>query len=391
MIRAAVAISTQENTKAAAVEAAQQVSAALSGSADWCVAFATSEHEAAAPAMIETLSQALGTPYVVGCSASGVLAGGREHEAGPALGVLAVASDQLRATPFLFRDEGDRGMTAGVRLGQRLLSSRDSNDLLVVWPDPFHVRPDRLLQGLDAVLGGIPVLGGASSAAPGLARTFQFCGSESGGAGVSGVRFGGDFRYVVGVTQGCRPLGEPLRVTRAHDNMILELDGRPPLEALRERAPQGLMDDLESAFNWLFVGLLPDPDVPRIDPGQYLVRNIVASDPDTGVLAIPDNLEEGQYIVFVHRDAQSAREDLLRVVEQVSPRRTGLDYRFGLYFNCLARGRSLYHERDVDASLLAEALPDVPLLGLFCNAELGPLKGQNQLFTYTGVLVLIAE
>jgi small ligand-binding sensory domain FIST len=41
--------------------------------------------------------------------------------------------------------------------------------------------------------------------------------------------------------------------------------------------------------------------------------------------------------------------------------------------------------------MLGEALPGVPLIGFFSNAEIGPLHGLNQLFTYTGVLLLIAD
>jgi small ligand-binding sensory domain FIST len=79
------------------------------------------------------------------------------------------------------------------------------------------------------------------------------------------------------------------------------------------------------------------------------------------------------------------------MLDQVSPERTGLDYKFGLYFNCLARGRSLYREDGIDSSLLAGAFPGVPTLGFFCNAEIGPIQGENRLFTYTGVLLLVAE
>jgi len=341
--------------------------------------------------MQQTLSEAIGTPYVVGCSAAGVLAGGLEIEHGPALGALAVSSDQLRGTPFLFQDEGDQGMTAGVRLGQRLLASRDSGDMLVVWPDPFHVRPDRLLQSIDALLGNIPIVGGAASGQNDQRKTFQFCGSEAGNASVSGIRLGGKFRHAIGITQGCRQLGEPLKVTRAHDNLILELEGRPALEVLRERAPAGLLDDPEWGFNFLFVGLLPDPGNPEVRPGEYLVRNIVATDPDAGVIAISDNVEEDQHIVLALREPDSARKDLTRVLDEISSQRTGMDYRFGLYFNCLARGSSLYQEPGVDAALLQKALPGLPLLGFFCNAEIGPMRGVNQLFTYTGVLVLFAE
>jgi small ligand-binding sensory domain FIST len=392
MIRAAVGLSTETNSARAALEAARQASQELGGqSADWGVVFATSEHAEHLETMLGTLSEALGTPYIAGCSASGVLTPGAEIEDGAALGVLAVASDQIRATPFLFHDTGDHGLTAGVRLGQRLVNSHGSDDLLLVWPDPMHVRPDRLLQSIDAVLGGIPVVGGAASSRPADEATIQFCGSESSSAAVSGIRLGGKFRHAIGVTQGCSPLGDPLRVTRAHENLIFELDGRPAMDALRERAPAGLFSDLTSAFDFLFVGLLPDPHEAAYAPGEYLVRNIVAADPDTGVLAVADRVEEGQQILFAQREAAAARNDLRGLLERVSPERTELDYRFGLYFNCRARGRSLYDADGIDSALLARALPGVPILGLFSNAEIGPLRGRNQLFTYTGVLLLVAE
>jgi small ligand-binding sensory domain FIST len=392
MIQAGVGISTDDSAARAGVDAARQVVEALGGAnPDWCVAFVTSEHRESLGALLDSVCGATGTPYIVGCSASGILGAGSEFERGPALGLLGVRSDQIRATPFLFHDEGDQGMTASVRLGQRLVNSRRSDDLLLVWPDPFHVRPDRLLQGLDAVLGSVPVVGGAASAAGADASTFQFCGTESADASVSGLRLGGGFRHAIGVTQGCHPLGEPLRVTRSHENMILELEGRSAYQLLRERAPGGLMQDLDWALNFLFVGLLPDPHDRELYPGEYLVRNIVSVDPDTGVLAVSANVEEGQSIVLAQRESSSARGDLLRMLEEVTPERTGLRYKFGLYFNCLARGSSLYEEEGVDMKVIGETLPGLPMLGFFCNAEIAPLRGSNQLFTYTGVLLLVAE
>jgi small ligand-binding sensory domain FIST len=392
MIEAGIGISTESNAARAGLDAARQVVERLGGEQpDWCVAFVTPEHHASLEALLHSVSGGTGTPYVVGCSASGVLGAGRELEKGPALGLLGVRSDQLRATPFLFHDEGDQGMTASVRLGQRLLNSRDTDDLLLVWPDPFHVRPDRLLQGLDAVLGGVPVVGGAASASGAGGSTFQFCGTEISEASVSGLRLGGRFQCAVGVTQGCEPLGQPLRVTRSSENMILELDGRPPFAALKERAPAGLLEDLDWGLNFLFVGLLPDPEETEVRAGEYLVRNIVTADPDTGMLAISSRVEEGQSIVFARREAGSARGDLLRMLEEIPAPSADRRYKFGLYFNCLARGAALYDEQGVDSAMLARALPDLPLLGFFCNAEIAPLRGANQLFTYTGVLLLIAE
>lgn len=392
MIRAGIGLSTDRRSTHAANEAAEMALASLDGATpDWCVVFATVEHGEHLPSLLSSLAQAAGTPYIAGCSAAGVIAAGREVEAGPALAMLAVASDRLRGTPFLFHDDGDEGLTAGIRIGQRFTASQGTRDLLLAWPDPYHVRPDRLLQGIDAALGPVPVAGGAASSSGESAETFQFCGAESSTRAVSGLRLGGEFRSQVAITQGCRPLCEPLLVTRSHENLILEVEGQPALDALKKRAPTEIVENPNRIFTHLFVGLLPDPDGQPVLPGEYLIRNIVAADPDTGVLAVADAVEEGQSILFALREPRSAREDLGRMLERVRVQRGDMQHRFGLYFNCLARGRQLYGRDGVDAEGIAQALPGVPILGFYCNAEMAPLRGVNHLFTYTGVLVLVGE
>ena len=62
------------------------------------------------------------------------------------------------------------------------------------------------------------------------------------------------------------------------------------------------LDDLEWAFNFLFVGLLADPQVPEYPPGEYLVRNIVDADPEAGVIGISAHIQEGQHVLLVQRE-----------------------------------------------------------------------------------------
>jgi small ligand-binding sensory domain FIST len=392
MIFAGVGLSTESNTARAAREAAERAAAKLPAQrADFAVVFATAEHGDALSDLLKTLGGVLGTPYIVGCSAAGVIVGEHEVEDGPAIGVLAVCSDTIRGTPFLFSDAGDAGLTAGLHAGQRLRASRDTNDQLLVWPDPQTVRPDRLLQGLDATLGPVPVAGGAASSALPGGVTFQFSGSQAGAGCVSGVRLGGKFRHHIALTQGCRPLGAPMRVTSAHDNLLLEVDGIAAYDALRAAAPGEFFDTPEATINALTIALLPEPGESVLRSGEYLVRNIVAVDPDTGVIAVAAELEEGQSILFALREPSAAADDVLRMSERAAAAAPPGGYRFGLYFNCLARGRSLYGRDGVDSAALARHLPGVPLLGFSCSAELAPLRGTNHLFTYTGVLVLFSE
>jgi small ligand-binding sensory domain FIST len=286
----------------------------------------------------------------------------------------------------LFHDDGDQGLTAGLRVGQRLTASRNSDDLLLVWPDPYRIRPDCLLQGIDATLGNVPVAGAAASAHGNGDGTFQFSGAEFSRGAVSGMRIGGEFRSRVAITQGCRPLGEPVTVTRSHENLVLEVDGRPTLEVLAERVPPAVLQDPAWSRSRVFVGLLSGAGT-----DDYLIRNIVTTDPDTGVVAVADPIEEGQKIVFALREGNAARRDTVRMLRRLREETAGDSVQFGMYFNCLARGRSLYGDEGVDAALIREAMPDLPLIGLFGNCEIAPVGGTNRILTYTGVLVLISE
>ena len=392
MIRAGVGLSTADDPLRAVDDAVARARATLGGDerTDFAIVFFTGEHHERSSLVLARVAAVAGTPYVTGCTAAGVIGEGLEAETGPALAVLLVESDRLRATPFLF-DAEDLGFTTGTRLGERLIESRGTDDLVLVWPDPFHVRPDRLLRGLSKTLDGVAVAGGASSSRLPDDATYQFRGEDYRGRSVSGLRLGGEFAYRIAVTQGCRPLGAPLRVTGAHENVILEVQGRPALDVLRELAPVGSLDDPTRAMDYLFVGIVPAPAVRDPRGGEYLIRNIVAIDPDTGVVGIGASVDEGQRIVFAVREGRAAREDVVRMAQDLKREAATVDYRFGLYFNCLARGRSLYGEDGVDARLIRQTFPDVPLIGFFCNAELAPSRGANRLYTYTGVLVMVGE
>ena len=75
-----------------------------------------------------------------------------------------------------------------------------------------------------------------------------------------------------------------------------------------------------------------------------------------------------------HRALTQYGHDVWRMAERAAAARPPGGYRFGLYFNCLARGRSLYGRDGVDSAALSRHLPGVPLLGFSCNAELAPLR-----------------
>ncbi|MBF8303103.1 MAG: uncharacterized protein HW396_1384, partial [Candidatus Dadabacteria bacterium] len=142
----------------------------------------------------------------------------------------------------------------------------------------------------------------------------------------------------------------------------------------------------------LFVGFTPDPKDTEIIDGEYLVRNLIGINPDTGVIGVAENVREGQIMTFTVRHPILAREDLKQMLERLaSLKDSQKPFKFGFYFNCCARGSSLYGYEGIDTAYITHALGEIPIIGFFGNSELAPLKGINRLFTYTGVLVLISE
>lgn len=386
---AGTGISTSAGAAQAGCEAARQaLDHAGIDRADWGIIFATSAHRPHYAAMLRAVQGELGTEMLTGCSASGVLTQSQEIEGGSAVAVLAVRSDRIAARTMIAQvGEGDT-REAAAQFGKQITGSPG---LLVLLPDPYSMRPEDLLQELERSAPGVEAVGAAASGDPRQGVSFQFYGRNVAKSSLAGLHLSGKMHHVIAITQGCQPLGEPCRVTRATRNVIHELDGQPALEVLRSRLPPTLRDSLSRLGAHIFVGVPPDPAQDRIEPGEYLVRHLLGSDREGGSLEVGTIVREGQPIVPVLREGQSAREDLKQMLARIEPASDSLPYRFGFYFNCAARGTSLYGFPGIDTAYISGAFGDIPIIGFFGNAEIAPLRGKNRLFSYTGVLVLLSD
>ena len=62
-----------------------------------------------------------------------------------------------------------------------------------------------------------------------------------------------------------------------------------------------------------------------------------------------------------------------------------------LLFACNGRGVGLFGAPDHDARTVRELLGPLPLAGLFCNGEIGPVGGATFLHGYTSAFALFRE
>ena len=396
MIQAGVGLSTQKNTAEAAREATQTaLSQAVIDRADLALVFATADHGAAYSQLLRTVQTTAQTANVVGCSAGGVLVSGQEVERTAGIAVLTVRADAFAAERFFIPQLRGRSQETGQEIATRVQPHRGSENLLMVFPDTYNFNSGAFFQGLSQGLsaGGGPIeaVGGGASEDGSVGETFQLCGDTVGNNAVSGALLSGNFAYSVGISQSCQPIGPVHTVTKAHRNLILELDDRPAFEVFVELLPPPLREDLRRAAGVVFAGMPVDAERQHIAVSEYVVRNLIGFDADQGIVAIADEVHQGQKMVFTLRSGDGSRADLKRVLEHQAQTWADTKPAFGLYVNCVGRGKGLYGFADLDTSYIAQYIGDVPIVGFFSGCEIAPIQRVESLLQYTGVLILVGE
>jgi len=318
-------------------------------------------------AIVEGLRERTGIKDWIGSVGLGVSGRGVVEFDTPALSVLAGSFGETRYRVFDSTKPTD-ALNAWAR----------DNDarFAVVHGDP-HVTnlPDDIARFTRDLDGGFLVGGLSSSrgACPQIANTAVR-------GGISGALFAGDVSVATQLSQGCTSMGESHRVTRGDGNLIAELDGRPALEVMKEEIGELLSKDLRRAAGYIFVGFT----VAGSDTSEYLVRNLVAVDTRSGIIAVGEHVKVNDTIVFCKRDAASAVEDMERMLGRLRSILGKREPKGGLYFSCLARGPNQFSPPGLELEMIADEFGELPVAGFFANGEIS----HDRLYGYTGVLAL---
>lgn len=392
MLQVGIGHSTRLDAVQAAAEAASQAMQKCGAQrSELTLLFATPGHAERYGEMVRLVRELTRARSLVGCSGLGVLSTFGEVEATSGVAVMAISGDGMRATPFLVRGLGAGAREVGREIGRQVSQAPAPGSLLLLFPDSAGLDGAALFEGIREQAGHVPAIGGGAAGDPRHATTFQFCGTEVASDAVAGALLSGPFQASIEVTQACQPVGGPRVVTRAEHNRILEIDGRRALDLVVDLLGPLLRDGLERAGRFLFVGLPVVPEQREFGRGEYVVRPLAGIDVAAGALVLPQGVLQGQMVQILLREADGARHDLKSMLDVQARRHQGHAPRLGFYFNCCARGLSLYRIPEIDVNYIKYVFGDLPLIGFFGNAEIAPALGSNVLHQHTGVLALLSE
>lgn len=331
--------------------------------------YVTDVFAAALPDIHRHFAEATGVSHWVGTTGIGICATGAEYMDEPAISVLIGDFP-----PDSFRVFSGVGSMAEIQ-ALDLQCGDAPAALAVVHADPLGGDIAQQIRQLAKRTESGFLVGGLASSRSG--NPLLADGVVHGG--LSGVAFSDAVTVATRLTQGCTPVRPAHEITGAQNNIVVELDGRPALEVLREDVGISADQDLAQLGGQIFVGL----SVAGSDTGEYVVRNLIGIDPGNRLIAIGDLARQGQRLQFCRRDRETARADMERMLDSI---REGLytPPRGALYYSCLGRGGALFGGKSEELGMIRSALGDVPLAGFFCNGEIS----HNRLYGYTGVLTL---
>ncbi len=336
---------------------------------DLLVVFVDSVHTGAVDDISAALRELLSPTTMIGTTACGVLDRMTEVEDRSALSVWAASG--VETAPMFF-EPGAEAPVGGW--------SNVSEAHAIILADPFSSPVVELLESAKETVPQLAIHGGLASGARGPGGNRLLLDSRVLNNGAVGVALDGIAMRSV-VSQGCRPVGEPLTVTGVAGNVVTELASQRPMDVLRKVADSSTEIERALMANGVQVGVVINEQQLDFTRGDFLIRALMGADPDTGAIAIGASVDVGTTLQFQVRDATTATDDLVEML-------SGESAQAALTFTCNGRGERFFGRTGHDAELIHELTGSRATSGMFCAGEFGPVGARNHLHGFTASTLL---
>jgi len=266
-------------------------------------------------------------PLLAGCSSQSLIAGGEVQEENPglSLGLYSLPGADLKAVHFV-QEQVEEANGPGYWKLETGVEREQTNGWLA-FIDPFHLDSEAWLRSWNEAYAPLPVLGGLASGDFAEQRTQVYLNGDVFEEGGVAISVAGEVALAGVISQGCTPIGDTWTLTRVDGNIIHEIGNRPAYKVLEETFNKLKPEEQKIARGNLFIGLVVNEYLEDFHRGDFLIRNLLGADPQSGSIAVGAFPRAGQTMQFQRRSAAAAMEDmdeLLARRRQTSGKRTRL-------------------------------------------------------------------
>ncbi len=325
-------------------------------------------------------------PVLIGCCGSGALGRHIEEEGGPVFSLMLLSAPDSDFFTFRLDEEHLAESTTTAELRQAAGQQVCGSDGVIIFGNPSLVASETFFPAWNTAFPNLPCAGALSSGGSVPEECVMTLNGQIYDDGLIGLGFRGGMRMVTVTSQGCRPIGAPLTITKAENNLVYQMGGTTAYEVLDEVFQKLSDKEKANARGNLFAGLASSEYLEDFKRGDFLIRNIIGADPNSGAVVIGSPARVGQTMQYQMRDSRTAHQDLVEVYQDIA---NEIASPFGaLLFTCLGRGRNFFSKPHHDVEVLARYLDNPPVCGFFSNGEIGPVGRHIYLHSYSAVSAL---
>lgn len=341
------------------------------------------------PAPLRELRAAYPASRWIGCSTSGEIHGTMLTDDTLSVAVARFEGSTLESASVSI-EKAELSYEAGRELAGKLV--REDLRAIFLVSDGLNVNGSELVRGLNTIVSeSVVVTGGLAGDGDRFKRTWVLDGGEPRSHRVAAVGlYGKRLRVGHGSKGGWDKFGPARRITRAHANVLHELDGRPALGLYKEYLGERAKELPASAL--LFpLALSTHPGDPKV-----LVRTVLSVNERDQTMTFAGDVPEGSL-------AQLMRANFERLIEGASTaaRHTltsagelmGQSEVLSIAISCVGRRLILGErtEEEIEAAL-NELPPGTRQIGFYSYGEISPFaSGGCDLHNQTMTLTTITE
>ncbi len=410
-MKMASGLSGAADTLSAAIASSEQCLEGLGdASPDLAVIFFSPHHLTSVGVLSSAIRSRLAPRHLIGVSCEAVIGGGTELERAPGVSIFAAALPGVKVTSFSTEQFPMADGSAESLFALRdVVGANDQTKFTLLLADPFSLPLIQAVPDLNnaRVAGCGSLFGGLASAtmhAGGNALLLNDYVYKHGGVGFS---LSGPIRVDTVVSQGVKPFGPPMVITKARNNLVIELGGKKAIEAVQAVLTEQGDGRHRILGGGLYFGLAIAENKARLGRDDFLIRKITGVRPEEGALAVADLVKTGQTVRLHTRDADIAREDMAMLLDaqRLHERPKG-----ALLLSASSRGRKFFKQRPGDAAAVARAFgpaiggeqlarvgtpyyvpapgEQLPLAGCYTAAEIAPIGPKSYTHHQTACVAL---
>jgi hypothetical protein len=382
------AISEAGDSAAAGAELGRAIRQAFNGAAaDAVVVFASAQHDFGQ--LLNALADEAGTDVIAGASSAGEFTHGSRGEG--QVSAMGLRSDTMKFSVGLGRDVSSDVHQAASQVVRGFDGLRDQPlpyRSALVMTDALAGHADALVEDLTLqTAGNYRFFGGGAGDDGKFSTTHVFAGREAHSNAVVALEILSAKPVGVGVAHGWEPAGKGMRVTEAHGNRLVSLNGMPAVHAFQEHAElTGQRLNLKDPMPFFLHNVL------GIKGGDGYRLRVPLAVQDEGAILCAAAVPEGSVVYLMKTSAASAVHAARQATTEALRALAGTRPAGGFVFDCVATRLRLGHEFGDELDACARLLEPAGFVGCNTYGQIARAEGQFSGFhNCTAVVCVLPE